>query len=211
MSGGLGNDNLSGGAGNDVLVGDAGNDVIAGDAGNDVLFGGAGDDSINGGDGDDIIVGDLGNDTFTASAGFDTYRFGFGDGQDTYIGSEAKTINGSDVVELESNINKEALWFERVGNDLVMKLLGSTDSITFKSWYQSSDAAKNWHAPNDAKQYVYGFVAGDEILTFNKVHSLVTAMANLTPNDGQTAYGVTATNLPDNLRTAVNSAWASVA
>lgn len=211
MSGGLGNDTMHGGTGNDVMVGEAGNDVMMGDAGNDVLFGGDGNDSINGGDGDDIIIGGAGNDTLTASAGFDTYRFGFGDGNDTYIGSEAQSINGTDVIQLEDDISKNSLWFERVGNDLVMRLLGSTDTMTFKSWYQSADAAKNWHHPNDAKQYVHGFVAGEEILTYNKVHSLVTAMASLTPNDGQTAYGITATNLPDHLRTAIHSAWTSVA
>lgn len=210
LSGGLGNDTVYGGTGNDIVVGDAGNDALFGDEGNDVLAGGKGDDTLNGGAGDDFIMGDAGNDTYQASTGFDTYRFGFGDGNDTYIGSEHTDINGTDVVQLEAGVSKESLWFERVGNDLTMRLLGATDTMTFKDWYYSDDAIKRAQT-DTAQRYVYGFEVNGEVLTYNKVQTLVNAMNGFTPNDGQTAYGVNAVELPDSVRSAVNSAWVSVA
>lgn len=210
LSGGLGNDTVYGGTGNDIVVGDAGNDALFGDEGNDVLAGGKGDDTLNGGAGDDFIMGDAGNDTYQASTGFDTYRFGFGDGNDTYIGSEQADINGTDLVQLEGGVSKESLWFERVGNDLTMRLLGATDTMTFKDWYYSDDAIKRAQT-DTAQRYVYGFEVNGEVLTYNKVQTLVNAMNGFTPNDGQTAYGVNAVELPDSVRSAVNSAWVSVA
>jgi Ca2+-binding RTX toxin-like protein len=210
LSGGLGNDTVYGGTGNDIVVGDAGNDTLFGDEGNDVLAGGKGDDILNGGAGDDFIMGDAGNDTYQASTGFDTYRFGFGDGNDTYIGSEQADINGTDVIQLESGVTKESLWFERVGNDLTMRLLGATDTMTFKNWYYSDDAIKRAQT-DTAQRYVYGFEVNGELLTYNKVQTLVNAMNGFTPNDGQSAYGVNAVELPGSVRSAVNSAWVSAA
>lgn len=210
LSGGAGNDTVYGGDGDDVVSGDVGNDAMYGEAGADVMAGGAGDDWIDAGTGDDVIIGDTGNDTYQASAGQDIYRFGFGDGNDTYIGSEQTGINGTDVIMLESGISKDALWFERVGNDLVMRLLGSTDSMSFKNWYYSDDPIKRATA-NAPQRYVMGFQAGNDMLSYNKVNSLVAAMNGLTPNDGETAYGVTAAELPSTVKTAVNSAWVTAA
>ncbi len=207
LSGGQGDDIVNAGLGDDIIMGDAGNDSLSGEGGNDYIFGGAGDDHISGGEGDDVVIGDTGNDTFTASAGTDVYRFGFGDGNDIYIGSEQTGINGTDIIQLESDISKDDLWFERVDNDLVMRLSGATDSMTFKDWYFSSDPAKNWNSPDTAKRYVYGFEAGGELLTQSKVNSLVSAMAGFTVNDGSTAYGASAADLPGAVRNAINSAW----
>ena len=161
------------------------------------MMGGAGDDSFDGGAGDDVIVGDAGNDTYTASTGYDVYRFGYGDGNDTYKGSSASNIKGTDVFVMEDDVKKEALWFERIGNNLVMKLLGSEDSVTFENWFYSSSP----------KNYIDGFIAGDDYLNYSDVNRLVSAMAGFDPNDGTTAYGVTASELPDSVQVAVNGAW----
>ena len=174
------------------------------------MVGGNGDDFLNGGAGDDFIIGGAGNDTYQASAGYDTYRFGFGDGNDTYVGSEEKGVNGTDVIQLEAGVSKESLWFERVGNDLTMRLLGATDTMTFKDWYYSVDPLKRAQA-DTAQRYVSGFEVNGELLAYNKVQALVTAMNGFTPNDGQTAYGVNAAELPGSIRTAVNAAWVAVA
>ena len=142
-------------------------------------------------------MGDKGDDTYTASTGYDVYRFGFGDGNDVYKGSSASDIRGTDVFVMEDDVNKDALWFERIDNDLVVRLLGSEDSITFEGWYHQSSSHR----------YIYGIQAGDDFLSYNNVNRLVAAMASFDPNDGTTAYGVTASELPTSVQVAVNGAW----
>lgn len=200
LIGGPGDDTIYGDAGNDILVGGEGNDVLYGGAGNDILFGGDGDDTINGGNGDDVIVGGKGNDTYIASRGFDTYRFGFGDGRDTYIGSTAHDIKGTDVFEFEANVGVNHLWFERVGNDLWVRLLGSDDRIEFQSWYWS----------NQVNAHIAGFQVGEEFLSFDKVQGLVDAMKDHVPNLGDTAYGVTAYELPETVQSRIDLAWTTL-
>lgn len=197
LSGGAGDDYLAGGDQNDLLAGDSGNDELRGGKGYDILLGGSGDDAINGGEGDDYIIGDTGADTFTASKGFDIYKFGFGDGQDSYSGSNQSDLKNSDVFVMEDDVRKESIWFERVDNDLVLRLLGSEDSIRFSGWYQSNAAEKS----------VLGFQAGENLLYSTDVSQLVSAMASFEPNDGSTAYGVRGSELPDPVKVAVDSAW----
>jgi len=197
MSGGNGIDTMNGGSGNDVMTGGAGNDIVNGGTGNDVVMGGTGNDTLNGGKGNDIILGDKGNDTFIASKGADVYRFGFGDGQDTFQGSTQAGIQGTDTVVFEQDVSTSDLWFERVGNDLWVKLLGSEDKIDFQSWFYS----------NSPSSYISGFRVGTQFLDHTKVQSLIDVMNPLTANDGTTAYGVTALDLPTQVHTAIDTAW----
>ncbi len=198
ISGGEGDDFLAGGAGSDLLAGGAGNDNLNGGSGNDNLMGGSGDDTLNGGDGNDLIIGDTGNDVYIASTGYDIYRFGYGDGQDVYIGNSSSSIRGTDVFVMEDNVKKENLWFEKVNNsDLVMKLLGSEDSVTFKDWFDGPKIEKN----------IYGFDAGGDFLSYRDVSELISAMSSFEPNDGTTAYGVTASELPEVLSVVMDSVW----
>lgn len=197
IAGGKGNDKLYGGNHDDILTGGEGDDLLNGDNGNDALIGGSGNDTLNGGAGNDVIVGDKGNDTYTASTGADVYRFGFGDGNDTYNGSTSGSIKGTDIFIFESDISKEDVWFERVGNDLLVRLLGAEDTITFKNWYYS----------NSASRYIDGFKAGDEYLNYRQIDKLVSAMKVLEANDGTTAYGVTSDDLPTNVANAIENAW----
>ncbi len=192
-----GNDRLYGEGGDDYLSGGLGNDELFGGSGNDELTGGGGADQFDGGDGDDVIVGDAGNDTYTASAGEDIYQFGYGDGNDTYKGSASTGIKGTDTFVMEDDVAKEALWFERNGDDLVMRLLSTEDSVTFENWYNGTQL----------NSHIKAFQVGDEVLNFNAVDSLISAMAAFVPNDGVTDVGVTADDLPESVQLAVNSAW----
>ncbi len=201
LSGGNGNDRLFGGNHDDVMTGGAGNDEINGDAGSDVVMGGSGDDTLNGGDDNDAILGDRGNDTYIASVGADVYRFGFGDGQDVYLGSTAWGIVGTDVFAFEADATTNHLWFERVDNDLWVRLLGSDDRIEFTNWFYSSSPSA----------YIAGFQAGNEFLSYDRVQSLVDVMMNLTPNEGDTAYGVTAGDLPIAIANSIDAAWQQAA
>lgn len=198
MSGGIGDDSLKGGSGNDIIAGGAENDVLAGGGGNDVLTGGSGDDLLDGGNGNDLIIGDIGNDTIVASAGQDQIRFGLGDGNDVYQGNA--DFAGSDVIVFDDGIQAENIWFERIDNDLVVRIHGADDTLKFEDWYYSTEPTA----------YVKGFAAGEKWLSYSQVNTLVDAMDEHIPelNDGSTAYGILPGETPDAVLTAIESAWA---
>jgi len=197
----LGNDALHGGNGEDFLLAGNGNDVLNGNAGEDVLVGGRGNDTFNGGDGDDVLIGGEGNDVYHASRGQDIYRFGYGDGQDRYKGNAAAGYSDKDIVLLEGQLEKNAIWFKRIDNNLVMQLVGSEDEITFEGWFAANATGGATHKD------IAAFVLGDQMLLARDVNKLVSAMAAFDPNDGTTAYGVKAHELPDRVQVAVNASW----
>jgi Ca2+-binding RTX toxin-like protein len=197
MSGGAGNDVLRGDAGSDIMTGGAGDDDLSGGTGDDVLMGGTGNDRLDGGLGADLLIGDLGDDVIVASAGADIIRFGFGDGADRYRGAARDAAE--DVMVFEDDVAPEDVWFERVGNDLVVRLHGAEDSLTFEGWYLN----------NGVNMHVNGFAAGGQWLSYTEVNTLVTAMAphvaNL--NDGTTAYGILPGEEPEDISLAIDTAW----
>jgi len=215
MLGRSGNDSLYGGAGDDILVGgdgkwclhgNEGNDLIVGGEGDDTISGyygknsisgGAGNDSIDGGTGSDIILGDTDDDTFHASAGADTYKYGFGDGQDTFVGQSGH--GADDRFVFEDDVKSDAIWFRKDGDNLVVQLLGTEDRITFQNWYAAG--------ANSLNQNIKEFAIDGSSLAAANVQQLVNAMASFDPNDGTTAYGAKSTDLPSQVQVAVNSAW----
>lgn len=199
ISGDDGDDFIFGGNQDDRLMGGAGNDHIYGENNNDVILGGAGDDFIDGGAGDDRLVGDSGNDTIRASAGVDYIMWGRGDGNDVYQGNSSYA--NTDVFIFEGGIASEDVWFERIGNNLIMRLHGADDSFTFENWFWST-------GPN---AHLQGFQAGDEWLSYQKVNSLVNAMSPYIAdlNDGTTAYGILPGEAPDSVVDAIEAAWVS--
>ncbi|MBX2829930.1 MAG: hypothetical protein KTR23_01925, partial [Rhodospirillales bacterium] len=132
-------------------VGGIGNDVIVGSASADVLAGNAGDDVLSGGSGDDIMSGGSGADTFV-----------FGRGADNDIISDAES---TDQVSLQSGIETEDVWLFQDGDDLVIQLLGSEDSLTVADWYGSSP------------QQVGEIDVAGSTLSASNVQSLVDAMS----------------------------------
>lgn len=197
VSAGDGADSVTAGNGADVVTGGAGDDTLLGEAGNDVLMGGSGNDLLNGGDGNDLLVGDLGDDTIIASAGQDQIRFGYGDGSDVYQGNAA--FANTDVFVFEDDIDTDNIWFERIDNDLIVRLHGADDTFTFQDWYYGANP----------QAHVQGFAAGDQWLGYDKVNSLVDAMAGdiASLNDGTTAYGLLLGETPDDVLTAIDNAW----
>jgi len=197
LVGGNGADKLNGGAGNDMIFGGEGADVINGGDGDDVILGGIGADNINGGNGNDVISAGAGNDIYYASKGTDVYRFALGDGADRYIVADDTTIKGTDIVEFEGGISTESLWFSRSGDDLLVSIVGTTDSITFEAWFNGS-------APD---RYIYGFTAADEFLKYQDVNNLVTAMASFQPQNMTGGIGYGPANLPPPVQLAVDTYW----
>jgi Ca2+-binding RTX toxin-like protein len=139
-----GNDVLDGGAGDDYIEGGAGNDLLLGSDGNDNLQGGTGDDTLDGGAGNDVLAGDYYN-TFwgwAGGAGNDTYLFGRGDGKDTVYDYDT-TAGNLDKIVFKAGVLPEDVLVSRAGDDLVLKIAGTTDQITVAKYF-TADATSGW-------------------------------------------------------------------
>jgi Ca2+-binding RTX toxin-like protein len=178
MSGTAGNDSLVGVAAfAETLHGAAGNDTLTAVGDGDILDGGAGDDvlGVNGMPSGTTFVGGQGNDAITGSYLSDTYVFNSGDGQDTIT-----DFNGgwtaTDVLQLGPDIAADQIWFQKVGNNLQISIIGTTDSITVANWY------------SDARYHIEVIqLANGQKLLDSHVQNLVQVMGSLTlPSLGQT-------------------------
>ena len=140
LYGGDGDDALDGGAGEDLLHGDAGRDVLYGRDGNDTLHGGGDGDTLHGGAGDDVLDGGAGDDALNGGygswngAGNDTYVFGRGYGRDTVFDTDA-TPGNTDTVRLNADVAPGDVRLKRIGDDLVLELPGTDDSLMVKNWF----------------------------------------------------------------------------
>ncbi|MDR2875602.1 MAG: hypothetical protein LBV44_06715, partial [Methylobacillus sp.] len=174
-------------AGNDTaqtLVGFTGNDSINAGGGNDVLYGQAGNDTLDGGAGNDALNGGLGNDT---------YLFGLGSGTDTLIDYDT-TAGNTDVLSFGTGVSADQLWFQRSGNNLVVSIIGTTDSMTISNWYSGN------------AYHVEQFKTADgKTLADTQVQNLVQAMAAFAPPaSGQTTLP---TNYQNALETVIAANW----
>ncbi|MBL3869234.1 calcium-binding protein, partial [Pseudomonas syringae pv. theae] len=127
LYGGTGKDTLSGGSGSDYLYGEEGNDLLAGNAGSDILYGA---------DGNDILDGGTGNDTLDGGRGSDIYRFAKGYGQDSINNSSygETAADKVDVIQLDG-LNPADLRFSRSGDDLVIQIKATGDTLTVRSHF----------------------------------------------------------------------------
>lgn len=159
------------GTGNDLA------NVIVGNSGNNILDGGKGADELRGGDGNDTLIGGAGNDQLYGGTGNDRYLFNAGDGSDTIVESGASTDN--DELEFGVGIDWNELWFRQQGNNLVISVLGTTDSVTVKDWFAG---------PGNVVETIK---AGDgNLLRHTDVAGLVAAMASFSPATSGTGTGV---------------------
>ena len=129
--------NLSAGEGDDFVVGNSRNNTLNGGGGNDILYGGEGNDTLYGGDGNDLHDGGAGNDTHWESLGDDVYLFGRGDGQDVI--TQYYNSGGTDVIRLKAGVAPSDVKLYRSstvngGNDLILSIVGTTDSIRVQGW-----------------------------------------------------------------------------
>jgi Ca2+-binding RTX toxin-like protein len=127
---------------NDILLGTNQNSTLTGGSGNDVLLGMAGNDILNGGDGADVLIGGVGNDLIDGGTGNDTYLFSAGSGQDTIYDYDP-TAGNIDTVRMVGLLPSQISYareLDRYGNptnDLVLKVVDSTDSLRIKNYYAS--------------------------------------------------------------------------
>ncbi|GAB5606502.1 beta strand repeat-containing protein [Sideroxyarcus sp. TK5] len=101
-----------------------------GNALDNILTGNSGANVLDGGAGADTLIGGQGKDTLMGGAGNDRYEFNLGDGADTIIDA-----SGLDTLFVGSNLIEANLEGTRVGNDMFISVLGTTDSITLTNWF----------------------------------------------------------------------------
>ncbi|MEY4516549.1 MAG: hypothetical protein RL180_895, partial [Pseudomonadota bacterium] len=206
MNGGVGNDTMIGGVGNDVYVVSSTKDVIVENAneGTDgvevgfnytlqanvenLTLGGTGNingtgnsasNVINGNNANNILNGQSGSDTLVGKLGNDTYLFNRGNMLDTIVENDS-TAGNADVLKLGADIRSDQLWFKQVGNNLEVRVIGTTDRTVIRDWYLG-----------DA-YHVETINAGDgKTLSHQQVENLVSAMSTMTmPASGQTSLSV---------------------
>ncbi|WP_433691742.1 calcium-binding protein [Herbaspirillum seropedicae] len=146
------------------------------------------DNVITGNRGANVIRGGRGNDTLIGGAGNDTYVFARGDGQDLIADQDA-TRGNIDTLQL-SDLRQTNLWFSQSGNDLQIDVLGGSDRITIKDWYQGGSSGSDNHIERIR-------TADGNTLYDSDVDKLVQAMASFAPppalqsewTPGQTSQG----------------------
>lgn len=146
-----GADVINAGAGNDHVMGHGGNDVLLGGSGDDVLYGGEGDDVLEGGEGNDQLLGGV-SDRLIGGAGHDQLfglggadRLAGGVGSDTYhvqasatpekptqtVIAEVWRPQDINVLSIDGEVTSSDLWLTLDGDDLVLHMGPSGDSVRF--------------------------------------------------------------------------------
>ncbi len=105
-----------------------------GNAGDNIIHGNGADNVLEGLAGNDKLYGGAGNDTLMGGAGNDRYVFNLGGGMDVI-----DDALGGDTVFIGNDLTAANIEGERVGNDAVIRLTGTTDSITLKDWFLNGE------------------------------------------------------------------------
>lgn len=129
-----GNDSIYTGAGNDAVNAGEGDDSVTTATGNDTVLAGAGNDTVDTGEGNDLLDGGIGNDRLIGGIGNDTYKFGRDYGTDTIVDRDG-TEGNIDIVEFAADITPADLTVSRSGNDLLITINGTTDSLRVEQYF----------------------------------------------------------------------------
>ena len=145
---------MRGTAERDRIEGSQHNDSMHGFAGNDYLNGMAGNDQIFGNDGDDVLEGDIGDDILSGGLGANLFRFGRGHGQDVITADLAATpIQRSGLIQFDQTIHPDEMSIQRRGNQLLITLANSVDSITVQEFFRDNNPANPWNPVSGIEFY----------------------------------------------------------
>jgi Ca2+-binding RTX toxin-like protein len=193
IKGTVNNDVLAGNDGNDIIDGLSGDDMIYAGNGHDEIYGGVGNDILSGNAGYDYIEGGRGNDELYGGNGGDTYVFNIGDGQDAIINIDSDAINTDiDTLKFTAGVAANQLWFARNNNNLDVSIIGSSDKVSIKDWYNTTNTA------NANQIDVFKTQDGKALVAAN-VNQLVQAMASFAPPS------MGESTLPANYQTSLNT------
>lgn len=123
---------------------------------------------------DNRLAGGTGNDTMRGGLGNDTYRIDRGEGRDVIVEND-DTIGNSDRLQYGGTLNPLDLVISRQVNDLRLAVHGSTDQVTIKDWYLSTN------------HHIETVQAGNgTLLLSTQVDQLIQAMASFSQQSGLT-------------------------
>lgn len=142
------------------------NNALIGNAVANSLFGDTGNDTLDGMEGVDMLAGGKGNDTYIMGRGY---------GVETVVENDA-TAGNADIAQFLSGISADQIWFQHIGNNLEVSVIGTADKLVIKDWYLGS------------AYHIEQFKTADGLtLLDSRIENLVTAMATFAPPDiGQT-------------------------
>ncbi|MEH2528451.1 MULTISPECIES: calcium-binding protein [unclassified Bradyrhizobium] len=100
-------------------------------------------ETIDGSSSGDTIDGRGGNDTLIGHGGNDTYLFGVGSGNDTVVEGVAASDGNGDVVKLVG-LNQADIQIGRSGNDLVLKILSSNESLRVQNQFSGDNGVETF-------------------------------------------------------------------
>jgi Ca2+-binding RTX toxin-like protein len=158
-----------------------------------LITGNSATNTLSGGAGNDTLDGSAGNDSLTGGVGNDTYILGRGYGSDTITENDT-TSGNSDVAQFSSGITSDQLWFQHIGNNLAVSIIGTADKFNIQNWYSGSAYHVEQFKTSDGK-----------VLLDTQVDTLVNAMAAFSPPvSGQTTLPQ---NYQDSLTPVLAANW----
>jgi Ca2+-binding RTX toxin-like protein len=143
-----------------------------------LISGTTGTDFLNGTSGQDVFDGLAGNDALSGGAGNDTYRFYRGDGQDTVTDVDS-TAGNVDKIVFASDILPSQMQASRSGDNLVLRLPGTTNQVTVTNYFLNDGVSAN-----SVEQIK--FLADGTVWDVDTIKSMVIVPTN--GNDNITGY-----------------------
>lgn len=161
--------------------------VIRGSVGNDTLWAAAA--GATGGNGDQLWGG-VGNDSLIASGfaagGHDTLWYGKNEGSDRISGQ------GSDDIIRLYNVSQSEVSFALDGNDLVVSISGSTDTLRVEDWNAAATAKAKFVTADNMVAFSPTLTSGDTLMgsaTAKTTYDLNNYTVNNIDNTGSTSAG----------------------
>ncbi|MBP6014326.1 MAG: AHH domain-containing protein [Alphaproteobacteria bacterium] len=151
----------------------------------------SGNDTVTGYDSQDVIDGGAGNDTLQGNGAADVYIFGRGYGQDTVFETSQNSGSTTDSISFKADVLPADVQLIRLGLDLIVKIIGTTDQITIKQQFSAIDSSSVL-GKNRVENFAF---ANGTLWTAVQVEQMTLAAQQTAGND--TIYGYASSDVLD--------------